>query len=260
MNGKTLYTGTPYFRPFPAPEDVFCSDIQKHSRHLLPLASLDLAEVNKEWSGWIHFVVPRDPEECVAQPETREFHNYLCRDNWIGYRCRNDRLELATDFRYFPRELQPSLLKETGETEAHSADALSSNGKDIETGYNLQKQRYQKHRYLYSPWAKTNWLGRYSKEDRMPMIQELGGMSQEGNWVAFETIPLATDEDIEDENGEKWRVSVPLTEDGRRFRFIGKISIAEYVSPNPDLLNYDGDLLLFYDPDEMVTLTTFDIS
>ena len=259
MPGETLYTGTKYFRPFPEPEDVFAGDVAQHAELLLPLASVDLSHLSADWSGWLHFVAPIEPEEGVVGHEAEPHHNYLCRENWVGYRIHNGRYELATDFRFFRRVR----LKEHVQPNADPGDAAASlaiHYADIKTGFEAQKVHLREHGYLHHAWAKPGFFGRYKKADRSPLVQELGGVSREGNWANMGDFPLGSPGSWVDAEGTDWKLVCPLTTDGRFFTYIGMVSINEYVRPNADFTGMDADLLLFYDPVGQIALTTFDFS
>ena len=103
MNGETLFQQTGYFHPFPDARDVFASRVQEHAEYLLPLASVELSHLAHQWNGRIHFVAPIEPYDGVLGEDTEDFHNYLCRENWVGYRIIDGKYDLACDFRFFQK-------------------------------------------------------------------------------------------------------------------------------------------------------------
>src|SRR5262245_39698952 len=102
-NGVTLYRATAFFQPFPDARCVFANRVEEHSQFLLPLATLSLSYLSPNWGGDIHFIMPIEPcpGRGVVGERSREYHNYLCRPNWVGYRMIDNRCELACDFRFF---------------------------------------------------------------------------------------------------------------------------------------------------------------
>lgn len=243
MNGETLYQRTDYFRPFPEPAEVFASRVAAHAEYLLPLASVDLSHLKPEWEGPIHFVIPIEPCDGVVGEGAAEFHNYLCRDNWIGYRMIDGRYDLACDFGFFRK------------------DALADHYQKVRSGYDLRAAHFRAHGCLHHAWAKQDASGQYDDTDRVALACTLGGVSLDGNWSNLGNFPISSDDVYIDSDGEEWRRASPQTEDGRSFEFIGSISMYHFIAENPDytcLLG--GNVLLFYDPREKVALTTFDWS
>ncbi|MEX0724712.1 MAG: hypothetical protein WD065_00500, partial [Planctomycetaceae bacterium] len=103
MKGEILYTTTDYFRPFPDPHDVFADHVEEHAEYLLPAGTLSLSHISSEWSGEIHFLLPIEPVPGFGVPFEKSipYHNYLCRPNWFGYHLRENKAQLAADFRIF---------------------------------------------------------------------------------------------------------------------------------------------------------------
>lgn len=243
MFGETLYQGTDYFHPFPNVQDVFASRIDEHAEYLLPLASVDLSHLNPEWAGCIHFVAPIEPEDGVVGDETQEFHTYLCRDNWVGYRIVEGRYELACDFGFFRK------------------GSLRSHYEKARAGFELRKTHFREHARLHNAWAESLADGQFDDDDRVALVRKLGGPSLSGNWSELENFPISRDRTYVDQNGEEWPCAHPKTEDGRTFEFIGCIPMYHYIAENPDYTSIlGGDLLLFYDPKDNLALTTFDWS
>lgn len=258
MNGEVLYYDTPYFRAFPEPSTVFADEVQMHVEFLLPLASVDLSHFSKDWSGWVHFVAPIEPAEGLAGEGADGFYTYHCRPNWLGYRIIDGRYKLETDFRFFAkhRNATPDLAAPPKKSD-HS---LATHYWHMRNGFRAQKERFRRYGYLVHAWAKPRFFGGYSKKDRQPLVQNLGGICGEGNWANLNKFPLAPTDIWTDTAGQEWRTACPLTEDGRRFTYLGTISINEYVCPSPDARGMDADLLLFYDEVNQVALTTCDFS
>lgn len=213
---KTLL---PFMTPFPSPEQVFAGDIAAHRRHLLPLLTLELSAINPEWSGKIHFINPKEPYIGTLGERTSEYHDYYNRENWLAFRIENDRYTFLGDFRYFYLE-------------GREDNELSEHYKDTEQGLEKAKEFYQQHDML-NPWGQT--------DNQQYWVEEITAEPGCGNWS--DGFPLDYDEDDN---------AYPLTEDGRRFHFVGWLTAYSYCDAGAD------GILLFYDPVEKIALFTFD--
>ncbi|MEQ8458624.1 MAG: hypothetical protein RLO52_14600 [Sandaracinaceae bacterium] len=64
----TIFEASEDFCAFPEPEDVFAERVAEHAELLLPLAAVDLALVDPELEGTVHFILPIEPDEgCVGE-------------------------------------------------------------------------------------------------------------------------------------------------------------------------------------------------
>jgi len=84
------------------------------------------------------------------------------------------------------------------------------------------------------------------------MLAALGGDSEAHscNWSACSSdMPLVRHSDDH---------SVPQTEDGREFIYVGELCSGNYIRANRYVLGCE--LLLFYDPQTQTAITTFDWS
>ncbi|HXG12745.1 MAG TPA: hypothetical protein VNK04_23505 [Gemmataceae bacterium] len=259
MNGETLFEATDYFQPFPRAEMVFASQVERHSEYLLPLASIDLSHLSSDWEGRIHFVLPIEPYDGVIGEETREYHNYLCRKNWLGYRILDDKYDLACDFRFFLKAHAEATAPK-GRKALQVRRALTAHYERVREGFRLRRKHFQEHGCLHHAWAKRKRGGQYAEADRVELVRNLGGVSFSGNWSEMGAFPLARYTHI-GEGGEELTTAYPKTEDGRDFTFIGSIPAWHYIAENPEFTSLCGcELLLFYDPRDKVALTTFDWS
>ena len=146
MPKSKLFTKTKYFWPFPEPSDVFDTNVDQHRNFLLPLATLYLAYINSEWSGLIHFVTPS------FQTEYRwsgRYQTHLCRERWLGFRMKNNKIELECDFRY---------LKTPKTTDEQKWQRMANEG------FALRKQHFQEHKCLHHRYAKKR-KGQYNETD-----------------------------------------------------------------------------------------------
>ena len=90
-------------RLFPEASDVFFDQIEEHRHYLLPIATLDLSKINKNRDGFLHFVQPIEPYDGAVGSNTRQFHTYYCRKNWVAYSVRNGKYKLLCDFCFFEK-------------------------------------------------------------------------------------------------------------------------------------------------------------
>lgn len=253
MFGEILYQATDYFRPFPALEDVFGKNAEEHGRYLLPLASVDLARLRDDWSGWLHFVIPIEPHDGVVGEDTSEYHNHLCQENWIGYKIVDGKYRLACDFRYF---LKAHAEMDVSPVSPQTREALENHYVEVRRQYDLSRQHYLKYGCLHSPYAEPDEQGVI--KDRPLELGEVGGVTCGGNW-AEDTRDLAFGKYV-DSSGEEWTTAAPKTEDGRDFCFIGELLAFHYLHATDDSSVGGCRVVLFYDPVDNVALTTFDWS
>jgi len=233
--------------PFPPAEEVFAEPVSKHAKHLLPLVSFDISLISREWSGWLHFVMPIEPYDGVIGEDTHPYHDYYLRANWIGFRVEDGRYKLLGDFRYFFLENHPG---DSSVTESYKGQRrlLEKYYRRARISYEKHQQQFLNYGAIYHKFAKTDTYGRYKDENRVPFIDELGGQPWHGNWSSGFPLKetLAVDED-----GIEKQVAIPLTEDGRLFGYVGCLEADHYVDDK------DCSLLLFYDARERTALFTF---
>lgn len=192
-DGETLRFETDYFRAFPKPSDVFTDPVDRHSEFLLPLATISLRHLSPDWDENIHVAMPIEPAAgwgCVGE-RSKEYHNYLCRPNWIGYHLVEGKLQLACNFRYFHKEY----FKEHPPKDQHAKNEIDDLGTHyVETRleFDCRRQYFREHGLLINstrpyrkgepievdaPWTSENGLS-------LPLISGLGGRSEKTNWAA----------------------------------------------------------------------------
>lgn len=258
MQRSPLFEATRYFRPFPSAKEVFDTDVERHACYLLPLATVDLSHVSPELNGIAHFIQPIEPYDGVVGEGARKYFNYLCRENWVGYQYDSGKCRLATDFRFFELAELSALPKLTGKNKKRM-ECLTQHYDNVRKGYELRKSHFHDHRSLHHAWSRKR-KGTYREEDRVALVNALGGPSHAGNWSERGDVPL-TRGTFTDPDGEEWSTALPRTEDGRDFLFIGQLSTYHYIHENPDYTSALGcNLMLYFDPVSEVALTTFDWS
>lgn len=239
---QDIKTPQPYLRVFPNPDSVFADPVDKYARHLLPCVSIDLAQVNPEWSGWIHLVSPVGPMEGYIGDDTMEFHNDYLKSNWLAFRLNEDnRYQLLGDFRYFHLEI-PS--EELDEHDLKYQAKLEKFYADIHARYRLAKERYERLGKLYSSSRYLPKDRNFSDEEPENLVDLLGGGAPYGNWVDGD---LTVNEDDTDD-------AFPVGPDGKRFYFVASVTGQNYSASGADWI------VLFYQPESRTVLLTFDWS
>ena len=209
----------PFMKPFPEGNDIFSNRVEQHLKHIQPLLTIELSAIKQGWSGTLHFLTPKEPYEGLVGQSTSEFHNYYSRENCIAFRVDNDKYVFLGDFRYFELETQ--------------VDAgLIKHYQEVELSLAATKSLFEEHHFL-NPWGQLN--------NPQDWLDELGGEPWCGNWSDSFPNEIVNDE-----------FCYPLTEDGRRFEYIGSLSGYSYRE------NAADGVLLFFDPVEKIALFIFD--
>ena len=242
-NGTTLLGNTDYFTAFPDPATVFASDVEKHLRHFLPLATVDLSKINPEWSDTVHFIVPIGPEDSGIGEITPEFHTYYSCYNWVGFQYQDGLCNYFGDWRLLITDTEPEFY----------LAALD--------GYEMAKKHFVKNKALHYVRKTPDENGAYFDINQpRPLVEQLGGECYDLNWANmgnFNITRFGNWVDIyngEKEDNKKVR---PLTHDGRPFEYIGFIN-ADYYNMNERTDYTWTDSFLFYDPVSKISLMTFD--
>ena len=239
MNGISMFEAAGYFKPFPDYPSVFHDNPKLHRKYLLPLATVELSFINSAWDGQVHFVTPLIQ---IHREMGGRYDTYLCRERWIGFKLIENRLKLACDFKFFNVDYDKEVMKKAND------------------GYSLRKKHHLEFQSLHNAWAKRTG-GTYSQDDRVELVRSLGGESFHCNWSAATDFPIIDGSMKTDECGDLSTTAYPMTEDGRPFSFIGTIPIHHYIAQDPDYTCLlDGNVMLFYDPEDKLALTTVALS
>lgn len=253
MRSKTLFGDTDYYRAFPDSKDVFARRVRGHAQVLLPVGTLSLRRLSPKWDGQIHFLLPVEPVGgCgLAGQGTNEFCNYLCRPNWVGYRLVGDQCELACDLRFFRKARYVDQPPRTA-AERAEAEELDQHYRRTHEEFARRAAFYREHGWLCQ-WP-DQWSGkkRDVRSARAALVGDLGGESWHGNWSNGSGFPLSKYPAVRD--GYDTFKAYPRTADGRDFRFVGGVEMWNYLGDT------NGTLLLFFDPEERVALSTVDWS
>ncbi|MEV8328615.1 MULTISPECIES: hypothetical protein [unclassified Kitasatospora] len=237
---EDVMTAGAALRIYPDPADVFVADQAELARHLHPLVSIDLAQVNPAWHGWIHLLSPLEPSEGCIGDHTSAFHTGLQASNWLGFTLEGDRFRLAGDLRYFARAAGPGEVP----------DPWPGFHADLAEHCERQERSYRAHRDSFRREGRLVHLG----DDGLPypgstgemaLLDQLGGYADSaGNWIETDVFPLDYDGD------RTW----PVGPSGRRFEFVAAVPGWHYRSSGADWI------MLFFEPVDRLALLTFDWS
>ena len=244
-NGVRIYGDEEGIRAFPEADEVFASEVERHSEFLLPLATIDVDRFIPGESGVIHLLIPIEPLEGALGEETpEEFQTWCCAEDWLGYRMLDNKCELMADFRYFELER----LRHEPPEDSDSHEELKEYYESARTAFEEHRQFFRKHGWLSAHPSNPETLDDDS-DSRRSIIGEFGGISRDGNWSCngngipsrFSYFPDAT------EHGED--AALPRTEDGRDFIFVGSVEVYYFLNDT------NAYLMLFFDPVERIVLT-----
>jgi hypothetical protein len=236
---ETIMTPGVGLRAFPEPADVFVADQTGLAEHLHPLISIDLAQVDPAWHGWIHLLSPLEPIEGYVGEHTHDFHSDLQRTNWIGFAMEGDHYRLLGDVRYFAKAT----------TAQEVPDPWVDFRSDLQAHCEAEEASYHAHRAAFRDGGELIRLDRdgspqYGIRQAVALLDQLGGDVYPGNWADPDLFPL-------DDDGEQvW----PLSPAGNRFHFIAAVPGWHYRNNGAD------SILLFFEPTERLALLTFDWS
>jgi hypothetical protein len=134
---------------FPEPSEVFFDRVEEHSKVLFPLHTLDLNQINGNWTGVIHTL--KYNEDPYNKAAVGAFTDY-CEDCIIGFNIIDGKYSFMSDLKYFDRR------------------------PDWERWFDETKQSFETAKKVYLEKGETFGLG----------IDQIGG---EPEWVQGEWIP-----------------------------------------------------------------------
>lgn len=221
----------------PSPERVFKRP-DYHAKYFLPLLTLELSEIFDDLSGSLHFIDPIEPYDGCIGGFTTAFHTYYCRENWISFKVKDGLYDCEA----------PELYFEKVYLKTHPVPGAIH--ESVREGWvDAVKEHYQKRMAKYAKW----------KADHIEVIPEhlkdhgirpdnFGGLPCDANWAHLSDFPLDTVKEVVPDHPLPDQFHYPLTEDGRRFRYIGFMEVFDWRCA----------IHLFYDPVEQRALQTFD--
>jgi hypothetical protein len=219
----------PCLRVYPDDDTVFAGDVARYRRHMVPLLSVDLQEVNSTWRGWIHVVSPHEPYDGVLGGETHPCHAGYLQENWLAFRLdEQDRYHLMGDWRFFLAECT-------------SPVASDMSLKYLRDHVNKLEARYQAQKKLFMAQGR---LPDYSGKSSLALVEQLGGSAWFDNWCSMGLhgpVPVNT-QDPDDVH--------PITPDGKRFHFVCFVEANHYG-------HHHSGIVLFFEPESRTALLTF---
>lgn len=233
-------------RVYPGPAEVFVAEQVDLVRHLHPLISIELAEVNPAWHGWIHLLSPLEPATGLLGEHTGAFHAALQCENWIGFAMEGDLYRMLGDVRYFARATTPEELP----------DPDAGFRVDLDDHCAAQERSYRARRDAF----RRAGQGRLVTDDDHygvsfnTLLEQLGGPAVEGgNWETLGLFPTEREDGDFGEDGDAGQVW-PISPAGNRFHFVAAVPGYHYRESGADWI------LLFFEPVERLALLTFDWS
>lgn len=230
---EDITTPEPYLTLLPENESIFAPSSAFLAKHLLPLLSIDLSEVNPEWQGKVHLVNPIEPYECYIGSETTAFANEYANENWFIMQLnQQDQYEWLGRKEYFALE-NPDC----------DAD-LKQHSQEMHDDYLKVKQRLKETGKIISSSSVE-----YQSESPTTLLDQLGGEVDGGNW----THPIDQHFDLKyvNENTDDQEIHI-FDHEGQRYYFIAGVAGWEYCSHGADWI------LMFYQPETRRVLYTFD--
>ena len=227
----------PFLRPLPTVEECFVGDLAQYDRYFVPLLSVEANIIDPDWKGLLHFVTPKEPEDCLVGEWTKEFHSGYNRTGWVAFKRTQDRYTFLGDWRFFEwsdaGKNQPSLEEHYAKVDTSLAETRAN-------------------------FARLGLLSQYGKSRNW--YEQLAGEPEASNWcnnakeISIEYVRAPSIKYGEKHSGVggfhdvAYEIAYPLTHDGRRFRYVGWLQGFNYHSGGAD------GVLLFYDPQEEVAL------
>jgi len=231
---KDVYFPQTYLTPFPEPGAVFAEPVSKYTKHLHPLASIDLSIIDAAWSGKIHMLAPMEPCDGCIGDSAEDFYTDYLNYNWLGFKLSAEhRYELCGDFKYFMVE------------RPEGPEPFPGARDELEEFYTEERKKFDA--------ARANFLNRQElnsihHRDLTPKpnitfsaLQQIGGGVTSGALSYGQGIALD-----ESDPGDV----VPLTPDGTRFRFIASVPAWHYGLSG-------AEIFLFFEPSNRIALFAY---
>ena len=234
-----------HLQAFPKAEDIFVKEQQWLKNHFLPLMSIDLAEINPDWTRQkVYMLCPFEPYGGYIGDNTTEYHNEYTAPNWFAFRLTDDnKFEFLSKEGYFER------------TAIHHWDFNSEEEKEFQE----MKEKYLQNKEGFAEYGYIPSRSYKDKEGNIHkgnLLDILGGHIIGGNWVgtiSSKEYPKAFDMKLEYENQSSpdW---IKISYQGNPFYFI-----ADTASYNWCGGHIDG-IIMLYEPVSRIVLFTFDYS
>lgn len=228
--------------PFPEPEDVFADPVDRHAKHLDPMASIDLSIISPDLTGWVHLVSPTEPY--VVGEYTKAFHNEYVSENWIAFKVIDNRYQFLGDFRFFCIEND-----DLPDVDPNFYTDFKALRPKQHASYTERKQRCH-----FRGWDSLRSGGTYP-DDREGPLDQFKDRAWSANWDVYPPPPAAFKVTNSSSDDLKHCWAGVSTANGRELTFIASIDGGKY---RDDGVYGPSETLLFYDPVESIAVQTFD--
>lgn len=223
----------------PLHESVFKRPVFS-AKYMFPLLSFELSDVFEDLSGPIHFIDPIEPYDGCIGGFTAEHHSYYCRENWISFKVKDGLYDFEGPEDYFAK----AYWKTHDVPDSVHASVREDWKTAVDDFYVERAANY------------NNWRAALSKDlganlrDHGVRRDNFGGRPWDANWVHTVDFPMVAQDGMMELDGEPLpnTFHYPLTEDGRRFRYVGFV----------ESFDWRCAIHLFFDPEERRALQTFD--
>ena len=243
---KNIQTLGKHLEVYPSLDALFTEEQRWLTAHFVPLISIDLAVLNKEWAGQCLTVIsPIEPPPVELLGEgTLEYHNDYTSINWLTFKLTDDnRYIFLGEEGYFKR------------TAIHHWDFDS----EMEKEFQKMKEKYLQNKEGFAEYGYIPSRSYKDKEGNIHkgnLLDRLGGEIQYANWTcdveegiypkAFD-MKVETNEDIED-------TVVSISYQGNPFYFIADTASYNWCG------GYIDGIIMLYEPVSRIVLFTFDYS
>ena len=214
---------------FPEASTVFSAAQPWLEKHLLPLASFDLASLDPALGDVrLHFLKPVEPYNSCIGGNTQATHTDYCHENWLCFHLEDD-----GTYRFLAEE--DYFLGENAAPDAQKYFA------EVRASYRQIKRLYRESGVV------VQWLDHYN-------LPRFGGPPSflpyfyQGNWSTTKPPAAFTI----DENYNEWDEEADIRYQGKRFICIAADASYCWGEGGAD------DILLLYEPHSRLVLMTFD--
>lgn len=162
---------------FPEYEDIFIQEQSWLKDHFLPLFTLDLGKLSKNFQGHaVHVVVPFEPYGGYIGGRTKEFHNNFTSENWIAFKVNDDgKYEFLGNEDYFEYNPRVEECAMTGKN--YFEDAIKHFGVASSAFQKLKKHYQETKQVCYYNKVYDRFQEPYS-------FGSFGGILMDDNWTS----------------------------------------------------------------------------
>jgi hypothetical protein len=215
---------------FPEPKEVFSKQVKEHRAVLLPYMIMPLHLIVPGSKIRVPWVIPHEPYEGAVGDQTKKYHTFFSRENWIGFHLESGKMRFDSDLSYF--------LK-------HQIDHLPSNQRSFPQYEGTEKECLDSHQKIEKRYEQRlkNFRKRKSKKlSEFDIFDKLGGVPDGGNWASTQKKPYFN---------VRSSYPQPIDEKGRPLIYLGTIR---------PKINHADEMIGFINADLNHVVFTFDFS